>query len=263
MATVKADLLGDLTGEMHEGAWTRLTRRYQVTGLTDTDFTIIMSAAGASGIPAAGTSPTGYSNLVLSDHKITLLPDKTTAAYVDCIYVARAEEETKFTFYIGASLTQVETEKDIHGNLIQVSYTYPADYPYATYLQSQTVTTGAKVTVMQPELTLVAVGTLQRDFPHYEAAQWIYRTNSTAWGGASAGRWLCADVQSELHDYSTSPTTYKFRFTFQYNPHGWNPSVRFIDPNTGQPPPDLVANVGYGTIVWYQRRNFHTQFSLA
>jgi hypothetical protein len=53
---------------------------------------------------------------------------------------------------------------------------------------------------------------------------------------------------------------YSVRFTFSTDPNGWNPSIVYTDPDTGQPVPDATAktnatatvdlydSVDYGTL---------------
>jgi hypothetical protein len=82
--------------------------------------------------------------------------------------------------------------------------------------------------------------------------------DGTFWGfdpSAMPRTWIISEVSFER--VALEPVTqYRFGFQLQHNPDGWDPQVIYVDPETGRPPADLVANLGYKTIAWHNAVNF-------
>jgi hypothetical protein len=62
-------------------------------------------------------------------------------------------------------------------------------------------------------------------------------------------------------DQTAATPKYRFTFNFEYREDGWDPTVVFIDPETGEPPDGLVDTEGVKTVTWYPTKNFNTPFS--
>jgi len=91
--------------------------------------------------------------------------------------------------------------------------------------------------------------------PGSVAAFYVGTVNATPWNGA-AETWLCANVQFDLLDGTTPLPSWNFSYSFRHNVDGWKYTVAYIDPETGKPPPNLVAGTGIKDITWYPTADF-------
>lgn len=115
----------------------------------------------------------------------------------------------------------------------------------------------------------VSRGSLQMERIEKVSAPWLLTsiwTNTVNTGsfafdpGAQPGTWLMTNVHFELTDRKTIPPTYRTSYECQKNPEGHDPVAVFIDPETGRPPPDLVAGEGVKSIAEYDAQNFAALF---
>lgn len=257
MPTATIDIVQQLDLQEDRGAIVRLTRRCIVTGLTETDPQILTTALATSGIPAEGSTPTGFDNLICVRRDARLADGFKTVVWVDCQYVSKAEARRDFIAEGSISLVQIETQLDRRGRQITVEHTYPADDPD---FPSETKTQGGNISVFTSRPALQFVGLMQHDNPQSLEQNWASRLNSKTWYNGLANFWMCTSVSYSLHDASTTPWTYEFTFQFSYNNNRWIPKVAFIDAREGKPPPDLVSNVGYKSVDWYLTRDFNELF---
>jgi hypothetical protein len=146
----------------------------------------------------------------------------------------------------GASIQQIPTEIDRNGDQITVEY--------EGVEQGGTITPYEAIAGVTFEYVATNVAPL--------AVVRLYTNlvnNSVAWfhdPSALARTWIIADVAFDRIQV-VPITKYRFGFTLQHNPDGWDPQVIYEDPETGRPPPDLVAGVGYKTIPWHNEVNFN------
>ncbi|RKY06702.1 MAG: hypothetical protein DRP56_06930 [Planctomycetota bacterium] len=91
--------------------------------------------------------------------------------------------------------------------------------------------------------------------------RYIGKVNSAGWNlrpsdGLSA--WLCVDISaSKQADQVTWQVTYVFQYdTVPGFTKGWASHAQFIDPNTGQPPDDLIDGTGNLYYTMYPAENF-------
>jgi hypothetical protein len=247
-----------LTASEKWGIVNKFCARYLVTGVTGASVSARIAAVLADvNLPGYWDTLAAYPGMRCVDRTVTLIDDNVGSFYVDVEYVPIADSQAGFIFESTGSLNQVTKERNYYGVPITVSHTYPADDPD---FPSETVTQGASVSVMSPQITMAATGIIQVDYPLNTLVDWLWKVNSVAWMGGIAGGWLCVDVGHKLLDSSTSPYKYQFRFAFQYKPDGWNPMAYFIDSRTGEPPSGLVAGTGYKTVSSYPTKDFNELF---
>lgn len=155
---------------------------------------------------------------------------------------------------LSATLNQVQVPIDIGGFPILLAHTFPSDdenHP------GQYIEQGGKVPQQRPMLELTYTGLIQPSSIILEKVKYIGRLNSATWNYGPPGKWLCTNFTSEVHDASTTPTTWRVEVSFQADGFNWNPMAVFTDPSTGQQPPNLVAGVGYRTVV----TQYYTDFN--
>lgn len=180
----------------------------------------------------------------------------------------------------GGGVNQIETNKDVDDNLIGVKYYYPSDYPHSLPENLPTDRIVEKtVTVMKniPSTTMVIrksvawpngfldIMTLKDT---YEGA-----LNDLGWtiGGLAipvlqARHWMCTGISGVSNN---GGITYEMTYAFEkrsggvinamLNPtgSGWYADIPYRDPNTGEPPDDILAyasNVA-GTTPWGLKTN--------
>lgn len=165
-------------------------------------------------------------------------------AYVVCTYRRR---ETDPVFRGGVTLETIETELDSSDQQITVEH--------------QDVVQGGSVSVLEPRPTLEATLVEATSSPGVIAATWTGRTNNGSWNGGAAGTWACVEVTFEPIDEVAATPVWRFTYRFEKREAGWDPTVVFIDPETGRPAVGVTeANGGIKTVTWYTQIDFSSKF---
>ena len=137
-----------------EGVYVGLTRDYIVDGITTTysdTRRLSHEAMLAAGVPVHGDTMPGNTNMVCVGRQARMAKSSNTQAIVTCTYMPYAQSKSTFIFSGGTSLTQTSRQRDIFGNNLVESHTYPADDPN---FPSQTKSPGADVSVLIPTTSL-------------------------------------------------------------------------------------------------------------
>jgi hypothetical protein len=145
---------------------------------------------------------------------------------------------------IGGAVSSTETEVDRFGDPITVAY--------------QNEVQGGLVQANEAAMQLsfdMAVSTYN---PTSLVIAWQNKVNSVDWFEGAPGVWLCTRVNVETIQENSSPPLWKLTFEFQAKPFpGWQPWVRYINPEFGKPPPNLVLGVGYKQVEHYVGADFN------
>ena len=238
-----------------QGAITNITRHFLVTGLdSGTPINRVAQALNATGVPQYGDAYPGNAGVIAKSHRLRMLQDKdsTACAVISVDYVTVGQEDGFYVFHGDGSVSEEETDSDVEGHPIRVSYT---DSGGTTYVQGKTVP------FMDPQSTLSTTGIEPTSVPLTVQNQWNGYVNSDTWNGYPAGCWMCTRCSFTPHDLNESPPLYKFTFEFQLKRRGWTPTAYYIDPATGEPPSDLVTNFGRKRVVVQGYRPFSDKFA--
>lgn len=222
-----------------------------------------------------------YKNLVLRTRNVSLLNDPDSAMVVLGYNMIGEGEQDLSNPVLGlliketeSSLQQVETnkrpvpenplpeEETSPGDGLFVSYTYP---PTHDKYPSQTKQQGGLIKVFEIQETIKIEGLYQTDSPRDISNKFMKKVNSIEWEGGQPGTWMCMTVNHKQIDYNSTPGRYRFFFTFEFNPAGWQPEVVYIDPDTGKPPPDVSregAPGGVETILYYRELDFGSELPI-
>ena len=204
-------------------------------------FTVV---AADTNIPVVGDTLTlDGQTLYLEDRDFTIKDGK----FIEIEMTYRRQEVDEFTFRGSTALQQITTQFDSGGNQISVSH--------------NGVTQGGSVDVLAPGSTLELEFVTASASPGSVSTDWTGKVNSATWQGGAAGTWICTSVNFEPVDQVAATPKYRFNFTFEYRDDGWDPSVVFIDPETGEPPDGLVDGTGVKTVTYYATKDFNTPFS--
>lgn len=234
-----------------DGVVIRLVRRARVMEVTGAnDYQALNEALDEAGVPTVGGTLTGsaLTNLRLRRRIPRLVAPKTVD--VDLVYEHFFNEGQSFDSPPGGFLSgevrsnvnQVESNLDADGNTISVSHTYDSDHPK---YGGQTKEQGGTIQFFQPERNLAIQGLKTTTHPWIMANRMVGAVNQTSWNGGDARTWMC--VRASTRPLSLTGRYYMF-YEFQYNQDTWDPTVVFIDPDTGKPPLNLVEGEGYKRI---------------
>lgn len=244
----------------------------------------ITRSAFISGLNASGTATTGKllsdaeaALVSVVGLRGTPCPDILVPTYLDDFAfeaVAATVVEATITYKgyplpkisFDGALDNVETNLDRFGNTILVYYQFANDYPDQRY-RGRYIPQASMVQWSKTE----AVAMVDFLITNGVSAP----TNTTAYiPGFASGSYSATDFASIMAFYSGkvnsqtytigqivgAPRTWKAKFrassndggftydaqmTFQYRSEGWDKVVAFLAPDTGKPPNDIVAGVGY------------------
>lgn len=270
---VKIDRVDTLQMQEVNGAVAEITRRAIVSGLVNTDYTVLRESLDAIGIPSYGdTLPgTGFEGLVLVERSPRVLNDDNGTVVVDLVYKSAmdnqdlpssnglgaiygtgrasvAQKSTNFYVPYGGSIQPLQNAQQI-----TVKHTFPSDdpdYPNKTIIQ------GGEVNVYVPEANFAFTAFINVGNPWGPVAAVLGKINNGLFLSQPAYCWMCTEVMFA----AVKPGRYKFKFEFQLNLDTWDPEAIFIDQRTGRPPPNLVPGEGYKQIPYNARVNFPAIF---
>lgn len=262
MATAKIDHVSMLECSERFGIIEKLVRRARVIDLESTDYTVLMAALAAAGVPAAGARLSGAPNVVLKERVVRLVQEDKTKCDVDLTYGLIADQGQSidappYGILVGKATTtmsQTTTNLDRDGNTIVLSHTYPSDDPD---FPGQTIEEGGEIQVQVPQDALSYQGIKTTFFPWLIRSSIKGRVNASAFAGGEPGQWLCTTADYEIAD-GGAPNRYYFTFAFEFNEDGWQPTAIFTDSRTGKPPVGLVPDVGYKTVNFYKEADFES-----
>jgi hypothetical protein len=184
----------------------------------------------------------------------------TDAAFVKIAY--QGYPLPKYDF--DSQLNDVQSNLDVNGSLITTSYTYPLNYPYDYRYRGTTKPQGGMISRPVPESTVnvqwlitdgfIAVGTVSTPATATQIVGWWKafegKVNSTSYTiGPLMGAARCWRFD-KIHCVSNDGgRTYEASALLHLKRNTWDTLVVYMDPNTGMPPPDLVAGVGYKMVA--------------
>lgn len=143
----------------------------------------------------------------------------------------------------GAGLQQITTQKLRDGTQVLVSYN---GRQQGGELNVFKPTTGVEIEVVEPTST-----------PDELAASWINTVNSQTFAGEPPRTWKIVDISYDR----VAEDVYFFRYRFENDPEGWDPTGVYVDPETVEFPPDLIVGEGIKTFEYDDARSFTSLFT--
>lgn len=259
---------------MTGGIYQELRFSALVTGLTQTDNSILSAAIAAATAAHAELTPggasTNYPGLYCSGIDARVYEDvgkvmidytfiRASGGFITYFGSGYHDSGALFTYDGGTSLTQFETPRDAYGNNIVVQHTWDGT-------EIEPGVTGVTDAICQPisvqtPLTVVtARGYLQLSYPDIVSKAWTGYVNSDIWAGEPPGTWMVTNVTWSPVDTDATPYVFEFSFTFENNWQGYQPLAWFNNPRTGNPPWNVVPGLGIKRITWYPAREFFPYF---
>jgi len=254
------DIKDGAGGKKTESKGWELTRIATVTGLTGSAHAMIIDAVeNTEGMPSIGDAHPARDYAKLRTIEVESVSNDAVTLrliYRDSdIGVFPTTPNAEAVIEVGASVSQLETNKDYTGALMSTTYTYPASYKHNAEMRSQTVNQGAMVSRLIPQRVYRASKRETTTAYAIESLNDLYqgKVNSGVWRGYSARTWLCMGISGSSDD---GGTTYNVTYDFQYRPDTWDESVFFIDPYDGKPPQDISGDA-QKTYQIYSTANFN------
>ena len=269
MAEVYIDHLTTLSMKENYGVVTNIVRKALVKGLSGIDYTVMIGALTAAGIPLENSFlDPPFAHLHLVDRDVEMLDVDTAdvtlsyGVFNDKGQLLEAAGETGGGGWgangvAGKMSVSVEQKKANYyrvagvgeETLIVLEHTYPAEDPD---FGGRTIQQTGEVDVYIPQRTLTIEGCKYTSNPWVMANYLIGCINGNVWQGQAIHTWMCTEVTWEFRAYPA----FFISFTFQHNPDTWNPTAVFIDSRTDRPPQGLVADVGYKYIRYHPEVDF-------
>lgn len=243
MATVTVDIIdGHGLRKSAENGY-ETDRIAIVTGVTGDGSARLYNAVNTTGVPAIGDA---HPDIAVA-HLRSIDARPKDSDTVELVLKYRESTSTHISLKddpeisVGASVSQIETNKDADDNVIAVQYTYPSTYTKREEYAGKTHDQGGLVSRLMPQRTYTVRKRLSATASQIEATNDIYqgKVNAFAWRGYQPRTWLCVGISGQSND---GGQTYAVTYQFQYNPYTWDTVVTFIDPNDGKPPINLDAN---------------------
>lgn len=239
--TVELDAMDGMSAVLTENGW-EITRPAMVYGLTGTKSSKMINAVNSAEVIAAGMPEIYDSHPDKSSAKLReIRPSIIDTDTVKCTLIYRTNSpliippSTEAVITVGASVQQIETNKDRNDADLSVSHTYTADEilkfgPFDPALPTPVVQ-GGTVSVFKPQ-TSYEYSRKQNYSPASDSIDFVGKVNSGTWKGGAAKTWLCTGIVGRSND---NGDTYDVNYSFQYQPEGWNPHYVFLMPD-GRPP---------------------------
>lgn len=267
MATVYTDLVDGFTVTQTPLGYS-ITKKELVDGLT-----------GSTGDDKINNAITATAHILGEQHSIY------TDSYIQSITataISSSQVEVTMQYepmtnipdnvQISNRVTSSDTNKDYNDSAIEVAYTYPTDYQANPELAGKTDTVGKQ---LQKQIPTTCVSITRREASTGNtliglSASFVGTLNASGWTYLSGDEkdWLCTGIDSTFVGYvydSVDGLKWMFDVTYNFEKQlgGWDTSVVYIMPDTGEPPaPDTwESGVTNKNIQLYATANFNNLIS--
>src|SRR6185312_6116115 len=229
---------------------------FEVTGLTPGAQTLYQAAVaqdGTSGlrIPAYGDPHPLVPGLYVSIIEADPVKNSRTCARVKVRYSSPELSSVPNVVKVaigGSSRAKILSKSPADGSLLTVKYTDPSGNVLQQFLQ---------IPVLSPNTILQF--TRQELKSPLKLSTVLRRTvNSAPWQGGNAKTWICRAIDATSLN---NLTRYEVKYTFEYDPDGWERLEYYTDPYTGKIPDDVQlssdGSKGIASIQPYATADFN------
>lgn len=265
IAVSKDDLFEGHSAKLTQTGW-EITRVFKVTGLSGSNpedkscaaVDAVMTAKSLTiGTSAYPQTLRGIENARL--RTITPVMKDHDTCFVTCFYSQEVGKSSYTEFAIiesGASVIQEESNVDINGNIVSLSYTYSnSRRGINPELAGTTQTASEPIPVFKPQSEYV-VRINKATNPTSDSIAYVGKVNSNNGFivASDAGKWLCTAIRGTSSD---NGSTWDVTRVFQYNVEGWNNRlILYRDDTTGKVPADVFTQASaYDTPQMYDTAN--------
>lgn len=221
-----------------------LQRNAIVTGLSGSPDVIIYNALQEPGVPNQGDSHPSIPDLYVTNVTATPLENSNTQAWLIITYgppnatTYVPNETNPAQIETGATIVQRQTNLDRFGDLITVTYSNPDKLDANNQPFEDTIV--ATVELQEPQVYL-RLSRKEPEDPELKASLFVGTTNLTPFRGDGPFKWLCTAITGSSPNGGLD---WDVRYEFQRNPSDWRIDVVYVDPETGNPPEDIIEGNG-------------------
>jgi hypothetical protein len=272
---IKIDIIEGNSGTVTEQGW-ELNRTFIVSGLSGDGDAMLYAAItelNTAGHIIGTTHPT-VTTAVLKE----LRPESAAGNIVKVTAVYRSYDvNANYSYNLSGSAVDTETTlycNDVDAqtyDTMELEYEWPTDYPNPDFASLGTQTQIHTATYLNPRPTMaitryeyltVAADEVGAGLPLTgniiirRQLNYMGTTNKSGWNvrpDDPAGSWLCLDISATKQP---EQITWQVSYTFQYDSGLWTTHGQYIDPNTGNPPDDVVEDTGDIWFSMYPDKNF-------
>lgn len=231
-----------------------LVRLFDVAGLTPGKQTLAQAAAAVDAvsnarIPRYGDPHPAVPNLYAIEIEAEPISGAPTAARIKVNYGTPEQAAVPGAVRIrigGAGGHKLLTQLP-DGSLAVVKYTDPDGNELQEHLQIPVLSCN----------TLLEITRLEPASPLRLSENYRRTVNASPWQGGDAKTWLCRGIDGISQG---GLSRYEVRYTFEYDPDGWERLEYFVDRYTGKVPDDVEISSGndqgIATILPYGMRDF-------
>lgn len=157
------------------------------------------------------------------------------------------------TIRIGGAVVERETNFDVNGNPLIVTYTGTVADDEGNFQVFNGEEQVATVSFLVAQ-NVIGFSRKESFSPLRKSLAYKGYLNAQSIGIFDAGTLLCTALDGTSDD---GGRTFTVEYEFQYDPDGWDQDYSFIDTRTGRPPPDVTRSNGIATAVGYSRADFY------
>ena len=229
---------------------------YTVKDVAGTGQQLLRNALAAPGIPRRGQRHPNHPSAHVAGRRATGGGGRTLTVTITYDDKGESDDPSDQHISIGTSLRTVQTNKDVNGHVVRLSCPGKKDQ-------------GGEMSVERP-LSTIHVTRTEEGSPGAKSQEYVGTVNKLnqfrlAEGGANEWTWRCEYITG---DSSDGGRTWRVEYEFQYDKHGWEQEVVFIDPETGRVAQELldafgsdpfgsIATEGWKFVQVYEEKNFN------
>lgn len=235
-----------------------LMRRAYIDGITGDPDTIMLNALNDPRLPQFGDAHPADNSLRCLE--ISATPLSPSKYMIDLSYARPqgnnkpADESQAAEISVGSTTREYETDVDIHGNPLYVSFQYTLEVDSAgNPVPPRTIDQIKRARVAETYLSL----TLKRKEPgdpSDKALEYNQRVNQSPFRGRPPRTWYCDGIHGVTRD---DGETYEVTYRFLYNPKTWDFVATVIDPDTGFIPSGVSDGAGRLAYEVYEKADFN------
>ena len=255
------DIVDGTSGKLTRMGW-EMRRKAVVTGVEGDGHARMLDATLVEGFPEINDPHPADNSILLRE----IIPVKLVSTdAIEFMLVYKESDPWTWSYEkpsieIGATVSQIQTNKDYAGAVITVGWTPPSGYNEnvaAKPKEGVLHETSDTISILVPDHS-ITISKKEKASPQSKAKLYVGWANSGGWTWdktAAPRTWLCTGIVGRSDDGGKN---YQVTYDFQYRADTWDSVVLYIDPNTGQPPADLIGGTGIKTIQMYGTKNFST-----
>ena len=247
-ATIKKSDVAEKASIVAEGSQVReVIRAFIVEGLEGTRALLDAVNAVIAADPTTGTGPPWSPHPTIGDMRVVSFTTEVIDSF-RCYVLARYINTAAVLYRGSSGLVMTQTDKDINNQPIVLLH---KGKPYPGELQKFVPEGTFSIHRIQPALAYGGID------PVLVQAIYSGAVNATPFLGHGARRVMCESVSYDNDGFGNVAWNMVYEFRIKDADTVWDPEVVAIDPETGQPFPDLIPGEGRKIPMSYRAMNLN------